>query len=310
MLFTEDLIQRIKELNPTVYVRTAKKADAESFVIFFNAYYKRKTTKEYFIWQFFESPYLSKLFLAFDGKDLVGCYGVKLHPLTDNSFSCFSVDFLIAQTHRKKGIAYLLDQQVTNFCIENEACCLTSLPNAYGNAAFKSLGSKSLIKVDSLILSLDQWKKNVIDFSKNNEPAIDYIEFQKDQDYRKWRFDLNPLYKYKYTVLNDNCFAISKIFTDLHTNQLFYDIVEFHFDTLENANSLIQLVISNIDLEKSAKLSIWALPHTKLYMLLIKIGFLHFENERYFCLKFFSRKFKYLADIKIWNISEADAEIY
>ena len=97
MLFKEDLIQRIKEINPTVYLRTATKDDAETFVVFFNAYYKRKITKEYFIWQFFESPYLSKLFMAFDGKDLVGCYGVKLYLLTNNFFSCFSIDFLIAE---------------------------------------------------------------------------------------------------------------------------------------------------------------------------------------------------------------------
>jgi hypothetical protein len=164
--------------------------------------------------------------------------------------------------------------------------------------------------VDTLVLNLDTKKNDFIEVPKNTKGTIDYIEFKKDENYRKWRFDLNPLYNYKKNVINDNCFAYTKMFRDPNTDQLFYDIVDFHFDSLENAYSLIELIISEIEEKDSSKLTIWALPHTELYILLVNIGFLISENERYFCLKSFSTEYEYLSDIKIWNISEADAEIY
>lgn len=310
MEISKEIIERVKELNPTVCIKQAKETDADAFVNLFNIYYKRKTSKAYFNWQFFESPFASALFMAFDGDKLIGYYGIKIYPLTNNSNAGFAIDFLIDETHRKKGIAFLLDEQVIQFCNENKAGCLTALPNAFGNAAFKALGFKSIIKVDTLLLdTLNRPVGYVEPLIIANENGLQ-IGFKKDESFRHWRFDLNPLYKYKKVSLNDNCFAITKIFTDPVSKESFGDIVDIHFDSLNIAFRLVDKVVAEMVLQNVKAITIWALPHTHLYNGLTTKGFLKQTQERYFCVKPLTPEFENLASVQLWNLVEADAEIY
>jgi hypothetical protein len=310
MVITEEFIQRIKDLNPSICIRKAQKKDANLFIELFNFHYVRKTSKEYYNWQFFDSPFPSALFLAFDKDDLIGFYGVKIYKLSNNLNSGFSIDFLIKSSHRLKGIGYLFEKRVVEFCYHNQASCLVSLPNAFGNAAFKALGYKSLTKVDTLVLNLNKKENFITKGLSKNTAEMNFVEFVKDENYRKWRFDCNPIYKYKTAKLNNNCFATTKIFEDIHSNQSFVDIVDFNFDNLENAKKLIELITSESGPNSASKVSIWALPHTELYFLLINMGFLNLEQERYLCVKILSGEFEYLSNIQVWNISEADSEIF
>jgi GNAT superfamily N-acetyltransferase len=146
-----DYLERVREINPDIIVREAERTDGTHFVALFNSYYKRKTSIAYFQWQFFDTPYEAKLFTAFDDGKLVGYLGVKIYPLSGNILAGFAVDLLIDEPYRKRGIAYLLGAEIMDFCKSRGVAVMAALPNAYGNAAFKSFGWKSIAKIDTLV---------------------------------------------------------------------------------------------------------------------------------------------------------------
>lgn len=308
----KDIIERVKGLNPTLFIKKAELSDADLFVNLFNTYYTRKTSSSYFYWQFFECPFPSTLFMVFDGNILIGFFGVKIYPLNNNSNAGFAVDFLIDKIYRNKGIAFLLYEHVIEFCAENKATCLTALPNVFGNSAFKSLGFKSLGRIDTL--EIDIFKKNkkidCIETAINTNEKRLHIGFKKDEHYRMWRFKLNPLYIYKKITLEDNCFCMTKIFTDPVTKLSFGDIVDIQFECITEVSRLVDMVINEMFLQNIKTLTIWALPHTLLYKILIEKGFMNQIQERYFCLKIIDTQFEVLNNIQLWNLVQADCEIY
>lgn len=310
MEISKEFIERVKGLNPTVCIKRAKETDANAFVNLFNTYYKRKTNKAYFNWQFFESPFSSALFMAFDGDKLIGYYGIKIYPLTNNSNAGFAIDFLIDESYRKKGIAFLLDEQVNEFCKENKASCLTALPNAFGNAAFKALGYKSIQKINSLVLDIDiEYIKN-LDLFDDVYNEVSQISFKKDEAYRLWRFDHNPLYNYKYVNLDTDCFGITKIFQDPNSNQSYGDIVDFQSNCINESILLIDKIITEMVKDNIKTITIWSLEHLPLYSVLNKMGFINQAHERYFCVKPLNPEYQNLTCINNWSLVQADAEIY
>lgn len=303
-------LTRVRELNSSIQIRRAILSDGQAFVRLFNNYYKRKTCIEYFKWQFFDSPFDSMLAMAFDGEALIGFYGIKKYPLSTGIYSGFAIDFFIADTYRKRGIAFLLESEVVRFCQENDIKLLTALPNFYGNAAFKTLGWSSVAKIDTLVCN---------DFNllfHNSKEAIEiveieaYVRFAKDEIYRTWRFNDNPLYNYKKIHVDKNHFAMVKLFKNPETSHSVGDIVELVCPNLKVLSVLINEVVAFFKEENVNTMTIWALPHTVLYSFLVENGLKIEEQQRFFCVKAIDLSQRSLTDIKMWNLDECDAEIY
>jgi len=305
------LIKRVHELNPTIYVREANLNDGDQFVTLFNSYYKRKTTLEYFKWQFFETPNLTKLFLAFDANKLVAHLGVKQFLLSNYVLCGFAVDLFTDEAYRNKGISYLLQYEVEEFCHKNGMSVLAALPNSLGNGAFKSLNWNSISKINTMVLASLKTFNNNFSILKDLFEENKLIRFEKDILYLKWRFEQNPIYEYKQTQINEKTFAITKLFTDPINGIVYGDIVNISFTQHgKDLNQLIENIRHDMNCQGASKITIWALPQTQLYLRLLNLGFEAMPQERYFCVKLLIKNLESLKNINNWDLVEADSEVY
>jgi GNAT superfamily N-acetyltransferase len=303
-------VDRVKQLNPEIKVRASNLSDGDKFVSLFNTYYHRKTNIAYFTWQFFDTPCLSKLFVAYDNELLIGFFGVKKYPLTGKINTGFVVDFLIHELYRKRGIGYLLAAEVEKFCLENDIFVLTGLPNSFGNAALKAMGWQSVAKIDTLINdNIDTFGVDVTIPDVRIDPSL--IEFNRNDEFIKWRFDAHPVYKYEKVIVDKDNYAVTKIFDDPVTGNSFLDIVDIQFSNrLDLLQDLLKKVKFNLSGKKIQSITIWALPHTKLFQYLMKTGFKILPQSRFFCVKLLVENYCYLTDIDKWNLMEMNSEIY
>lgn len=304
----EEILKRVKELNKDIIVRKAEIDDVDIFVELFNKNYKRKTNSFYYKWQFFNDAYPSALFLAFESGELIGFYGVKVYNVTNLGKVAFAIDFLIHENARKKGVAFLLDKHVREFCLINDVKSITALPNSQGNAAFKALGYKSLSKIDTLVfdLSLNSLDIN-INYLKKEKAKFNFF---KDQKYLNWRFELNPNYDYEQVQINEKCYAYIKVFTDPISRKSCGDIVHLIYDDFHNLIELLQSCILKLKKTGISSMTIWAMPHSSLFNILLQLGFIIQQNERYFCIREIVKIDTHQLDFLNWNLEECDAEIY
>jgi len=305
-----DLLPRIKELNNTIVIRAAEINDGPGFVQLFNTYYKRKTSLEYFKWQFFTSSYESRLFTAFDDTQLVGFYGIKLYPLTSGILTGFAIDFLLDESYRKKGIGYLLEAEVEDFCRTRGVSVLSALPNASGNAAFKAFGWNSVSKIDTLVKGLPIDAKMI---NYTGEIAIGdekYIEFAKNKEFREWRYNAHPAYNYEHITLDKDNFAVIKLFANPFDKKNYQDIVEVSYSSMMHLVKILEKIFQEAADKNVDSITIWALPHTALFRFLVKQGFNSLPQERFFCLKMLDERMAPLDHLEKWNLAEIDAEIF
>lgn len=300
----------LSELNQGLNIRHAGLEDGPAFVALFNTYYKRKTSLEYFKWQFFHSPFESRLFTVFDKDRLAGIYGIKIIPLTNGILAGFVVDVLIDESYRRRGIGHLLETEAGNFCREKKAAVLAVLPNAAGNAAFKSYGWKSVAKIDTLVIDRPILPESAGVPAGWKDPAGPYIEFSKGPEFRAWRYDGHPVYKYENIALDKANFAITKVFTDPFNGNRYQDIVEIVYNSPAELGLLLSKIFGKEQAGQTGTLTIWALPHTPLYGFLSNLGFRALQQERFFCLKVLDENMDWLYQVDRWNLSEIDAEIF
>ena len=303
----DQYILRVTELNPNVIVREASLNDSDAFIALFNKHYNRKTSFEYYQWQFFDSAILSKLFVAFEADVLIGMYGVKVHPLSTGELTGFVIDFLVDEEYRKRGIAFLLEGVAQQFGIENNIAVFTALPNKYGNAALRSMGWKSVAKVDSLLLKLEDYQVSLTNesISLDIHPLICFV---KDAKYQQWRYSKHPVYKYEIIKAKNVAYAVVKQFKDGVSGDVFGDIVYIKCP-IADFDSLFELILVKMREWNIKSVTTWALPHTTLYNSLMQKGFCSNAQERYFCVNTFQNNDKYLT-INNWDLVQIDAEIF
>lgn len=311
MIINDNLLERIKEINIDLEIRESKKSDLAKLAKFLNIYFIRKKIPAYFKWQYFSEEQPSKLFIALKDGAVVGTYGVQLKP-TKVGLSAFITDNLIEEGYRSKGLYYLLDNLATEYARSNKVKFSSALPNRFGMLAKNNkLGWQMVSRIYQLEASLDKINFNNRDFkTQDGNPQLNY--FLKDKVFKRWRFDKHPQNKYQCIYLDDNNYAFVKKFIDPKNGNICGDIVDIEVDWKDGDKIKNLLVIIN-DYFKTkgfSTITVWALPHTALFNILIGSGFKEVEQERYFCIKIFDPNFDYLRDIKNWQLTQADAEIY
>jgi GNAT superfamily N-acetyltransferase len=304
MIDRELYATRVRELNPSVVVRPASESDAQAFVDLFNASYKRKTTIEYCHWQFFDQTVPSALFVAADAGKIIGFFGVKIMPVFPGMRGGFTVDLLIHEDWRKRGIGWVLEPAVAEYCERHGASFMAALPNTFGNAAFKAMGWKSIAKIHTLI------RQDGAPVSDASPKGVDenLIHFIKEASYLHWRFERHPLYRYANVEHSNGNFAVTKLFPD-PGGKIFGDIVLVQADANVRYD-LLKQVVHQLASEGVKEITLWALPHTAAYAQALSLGFVPAPQERYFCIRTLSADNDKVLGIRNWDLSECDSEIY
>jgi GNAT superfamily N-acetyltransferase len=305
-------IEWAKRNNSDLTIRKATESDGNSFVSLYNQYYKnRKTSIDYFKWQFLDSPFDSQLFLVLKNDELIAYCGLKIYLLSNNLSTGFVIDFLIDEAYRKRGIAFLLEDAIASYCKERGVLLLSALPNPFGNAALKAMGWTTVAKVDSMVLDLKENHSITKIEAKPQEVIEELVKFYKDETYRSWRFDQSPVYCYENVSKGNKAVAVTKLFFDSVNGIIYGDIVDIVVSEHEElAEPLIDEVIKYMNAKQVKTLTCWAFPHTKLYAVLINKGFKSMPQNRFFCVKPLSSENEYLVSLNKWDIVEADSEVY
>ncbi|MDD5129532.1 MAG: GNAT family N-acetyltransferase [Candidatus Omnitrophica bacterium] len=291
-------------------LRPANALDAAQFVEIMNSQYARKKNQEYFYWQYINPPEPTVLMCAFQGDQMCGMFGLKKRKLNNGVVIGQAIDMLIAPAWRKKGLFPELARQAVQY-FGKEFDVLSVLANAAGNhAVVRSLGWRNAGIIKTFFLKNPQSVTCRPDGTDAGDCA-GKVRFQKDQDYRNWRFDKNPCYSYK-AVSVENATAWVKVFIDPLTNLRYGDIVDFDIPCLEamNFRNLFYAACEYLKLQKVEAITVWALPGGLLRNIAESFGFQETSQERYFCLKIISPKCAYLDKFINWDLSEADSEIY
>jgi hypothetical protein len=312
MILNPLLIERIKKINKLINIRIGDFKDVDNFVSVFNNHYKKQTNIEYFRWQFIDTPYPTNLFIAFDGDKPIGFCGVKIFDLNNKLEKIgYIVDLLIANNYRKRGVEILLFEKIFDYVNTYSVCCLISLPNQYGNKSLSSIGFKTIAKIDSLVLNIENYVPNIEEdiISKDYDNCF-YLDIKKDFNYFNWRYPQHPNYNYDKILLDENSFAFVKIYKDINNGTAYLDIMDIVFSDLVSLRNLFDIIICFSKNNNILNLSVWAIPNSYLHRFLIFKGFKQESRERYFSVYKVKELDIEIDDINSWNLSQSYSETY
>jgi len=305
-------VERIREINSTINIRPACAEDAKPFTDLMNKQYRRKKKEEYFYWQFMNPAIPTRLFVAYENDLFIGSYGIQVHTLSDSVLCGFTIDLLIREAYRNRALLVLFEEEAQKFAIEKGAQVMTSLPNLDGMRAHKGLRTWrhiGTVRTYTLPRAEAAGDKGLPEQRTSGE---ELVYFSKSDEYRMWRYKLNPEYKYTYIKLDTGEFTITKIFKDPVTNVRYGDIVDFECG-LQDRKLLRELFLKacmHLKGEGVEAITTWALPHTPLSGVVESLGFAETQPERYFCFKAVNPEREHAYDFSRWHLVQADAEIY
>lgn len=303
------VLERIRELNTEVELRPLVSADAPAYVALMNRHFTRKKSRACFDWAFSSPAIPTRLIGAFEQGRLLAFYGIQILRLNNDQACGFGIDLLIDAEERNRGLFVLLESEAVHYATENDAVAIAALSNQAGMRAQTAVKGWELVgTVHTLALtgSLDPHASVTV-------PAVgEWIGFEKDRDYRAWRFDQHPGYSYTRIDGPNDTHALTKIFTDPVDGARYGDIVDLCCEPLDCIAQFELLRDASQQLQEQAvcQVTTWALPHTPLRALAEALGFVEQSQERYFCLKVLQPAAKDLLDYERWHLVQADAEIY
>jgi N-acetylglutamate synthase-like GNAT family acetyltransferase len=289
--------------------RTAKKSDIGQLVNLMNGEYARQKNARYFLWQFFQPAQPSTLIVAIDNKKIIGMFGLQKKTLSNKAIVGELIDLLISPDYRDRGIfKTMADKALSKF---KNLQAIVVFPNQAGKRACeKSLGMKTIAKIDSLILDTKNFQDHSDKTNFDKKTINQLIQFKKTYAWRHWRYDLHPDYKYKKIIKDKNNFIIVKIFKDPLTKIKYGDIVDIKQEKITDLSILVARANDYFIKKNIKSITTWALPHTQIFQLFNKLGFKPLFQERFFCIKILNNKNKNLYNLNNWQLVQADAEIY
>lgn len=292
--------------------RPANIDDAALFVNIMNDQYARKKTPEYFDWQFIYSYEPAVLMCAFEDNQMAGMFGLKVRKLSNGAVAGQVIDMLIVPKWRGENLFKQLAEHAVKY-FDEKFDILCVLANAAGSRAVqKSLGWRLVGTIRTLYLEggagILSWQSP--DIPLQTETAR--VCFEKDDDYRQWRFDKNPEYSY-FTVRADKTAAAwVKIFIDPVTGRRFGDIVDVRSGCVSRRglHDILNAACKYLQSQNVEFITTWAIPETVLRGVAESLSFQESVQERFFCVKVLSPDCEYLNDISAWHLMQADSEIF
>lgn len=315
LLTFEEILKEVQqEITSNLILREATREDAEALADMLNRHYERKRHAHYFVWQYFSSTQPAKLFIALDGDSIVGTYGLQLR-MTKCGLSGFATDTLIVESFRGSGLFLLLEHEALCYAQNNGAILLATLANKNGMLARNNrFGWEPVSQIPQMKKIGHPLFKGVIsgDLNSSFNPEREMNFFETSFKLRKWRFDENPVYEYYYVYSDSGDFAVTKLFVDPISKDVYGDIVDFQcplFD-LDALKRLFIEACNFLQKQNVSCITTWALSHEPLFDILLDLGFIEEQAERYFCVNVLDKQYYYLKDISAWHLVQADSEIY
>jgi hypothetical protein len=306
----DPVLDRIREINSDIVIRPATQSDGQDFIDLMNRQYRRKKTIDYFAWQYTNPAVRTALFLAVHKERLVGCYGIILESMSTDVTCGFMMDLIIEPEYRNRGLFLLMEHEASTFALSEGAVAMAVLPNLDGRDAHVRVPRWRQVGIIKTLTAIpDQLAQRT---SIAPEEAGELVYFSKSPEYRRWRFDSNPVYTYSRIGDGRDAFAVAKVFVDPVTHTAFGDIVDIECNLSESRN-IERVLVQACEFLKSknvSEITLWGLPHTPTGKVARAMGFRESEQERYFCVKILKAGFEHLRDFHRWHLVEADSEIY
>ena len=283
-------------------------ADARRFCDLFNSLYSRRVDEDYYRWQFFSTPFPSKLAMAIgENGTLVGCYGFHVIPATqEGTRIAWALDIMVAPPYQGKGVfrslAAFAAQQVIPFL--PAALCVMANQRA-DRAHDDGLGWRRVMAISNFVCQTSCAPTPSQDFEFHlhedfDAAALASIVAQqttaltsnlRSAKYLRWRFVTNPWYRYSLLLVSFRGqpfgYLVLKTFRNPQTGAASGDIVDVIWSQ-DHQKGLSEMLCIALRYFRDSGLSeacVWLQTNTMLDQVGRDLGFVETSQKRFFCAK-------------------------
>lgn len=314
--------------------------DSARFCALFNSLYSRQVGRDYYRWQFFDTPFASYLAMALtDCGDLAGCYGFHVTDLAPTGRRVgWAVDIMVAPKYQGTGLFRMLAHYAASQVSAHApvALCVMANQRAY-HAHVYGLGWQRINTLTNFacdtaihaarqrtvvdIMSVDgawvsnSWLPHSIGEAWGVRGAP--LAFNgRSMSYMRWRFGRSPWYRYAQFVVKRNgspfAYLVLKVFRDPRTGDSSGDIVDLLWSEDDDAAlyNVLRFALHHFHLEGVRQANIWLQTNTVLDEVGRRLGFVDTAQRRFFCGRILDERYDCLADSGRWFVTMADSEIY
>jgi hypothetical protein len=310
-------------MDNNLIIRQATKKDLPQIHNFLKALYGWIRPESFMRWQCFETILPVILMCGFHEDELIGMFGIQKRILS-NHIVCGQASWLnVAPSYQQQGLFYKLGKAALSHFHDLDV--LIVFANSTGRIPCeKAFGLKTIGILKMMVLN--SWAKirkpagsfialeidENSQFSKISEETSEFISFNQSQDYRIWRYALNPMYTYHHILLATGEYAIVKLFVDPLTKSCSGDIVDFEC-SLKDYDRLLALLETAcwfLKEQKADRVTTWAKEGTVCREIVETLGFAGSPYETYFGFKSLRPQCDFLYDFSKWHLRQADATNY
>jgi GNAT superfamily N-acetyltransferase len=307
--------------------------DGRLFRDLFNSLYLRRVDEDYYRWQFFLTPFPSKLVLAIaeDGT-LVGCYGFHVIPTSqEDARIAWALDIMVAPPYQGKGVfrslAAFAAQQVTPYL--PAALCVMANQRA-DRAHADGLGWSRVMTISNFVCRTSCAPSPPQDFKFHLHRDFDAgavasivapqatscTSNLRSVKYLRWRFVKNPWYRYSLFLVSARGrpfgYLVLKTFRNPQTDSACGDIVDVIWtqDHEQGLSAMLCFALGHFRDSGLSEASVWLQTNTMLDQVGRNLGFVESSQKRFFCAKILDERCRYLEEPARWFVTMSDAEIY
>ncbi len=294
-------------------IRKAEDYDIPKIMSLFNTHLTPHKSVYAFQWW---NNFPSITFCAVHEGEIVGTFIVLKRKLINN-LNCGVLMGLLIKTEWRGGSLFKkLGVAAMNYFEDIDLFCC--LPNQNGKKALeKNFNFRTIdtIKTMTLPSPANGHCREYACTPITSDIRFNNFEIKKDgtvmflanEAFRQWRFALHPRYSYRMIRTDTNEFVVINEYYDKETNIRYGDIVDFETEALEE-NRLINLFnCAHLSIKKVVDMiTIQAVPHSLLYRVGSKMGFVESDIKHYLCIKVKEPSNEYLYDSSKWLLKWGD----
>lgn len=297
----------------------------EPVILLFRLRFTAPVKREDFIWRYLKSPFEDvNAVIAVDGETVVGFIGTMPNVVIANGVEVKSAMITNIMTHPEytgQGIFTKLLNLLEMKMTEKGYQFLYTFPNYQSNHILVDRhGWTDIYEIPRLELSLTSSVtavniENIVsDYAFIMKVKDTYSSFankymQHSTDYRKWRMCDNSAAEYdNYVITSDGCVSDAYITVRKYNDE--YNIVDFAFDSIDQAKTLLLKVIREFETMNRRILTAWCATNTKLHTLYERMGFMNRYPIMYFAGKCLIAETLDLLNWSGWCVQPIDDNIY
>lgn len=304
--------------------RSYKKGDEKKIIELFQLVFKQEMTIDYWEWRFKNNPYGDlEISLAFDGDELVGHYAISPVIFTSNGQLFKAAHSMTTMTHpdyQGKGIFNKLANHLYGELKAKSFDFIWGFPNANSYYGFmKNLAWSPVTIIPNLKCSTPLKKDAVVNVIKSSKPfsgkectffSSSKVGVLKNEEYFKWRYELNPSNKYDFLRFESNGELVGLAVSKIYKNEM--DILELVSDDSYVEGVIESLRYHYLNNEGKESLNLWMSIFDQRYLSILKNGF--FLSEPLTSLGYLplseNCKRSITPNYSNWQISMGDSDVY